>query len=118
VAFQRFFDSLEPVFSHMISLGNRTRRDLPGLHDAPELDATALESGIHPTTIRLAVGDEDPKDLIAHFVDAARLAIDPVIPGFSNQFSSGREIDALVRKTYLEAHQRHIDAKRPFDGYR
>ncbi len=119
-AFQRFFDSLEPVFSHMISLGqSNTIVTCPAFTTHSELDAKALaESGIQPTTIRLAVGDEDPKDLIAHFIYAARLAIDPVVPGFSEQFATTVEIDALVRDTYLEGHRRHVDAKRPFDSYR
>ena len=83
-----------------------------------ELDATALaESGIQPTTMRLAVGDEDPKDLITHFIHAARLAIDPFVSGFSQQFAPPAEIDALVRETYLNSHQRHIDAKCPLESY-
>jgi O-acetylhomoserine/O-acetylserine sulfhydrylase-like pyridoxal-dependent enzyme len=118
-AFQRFFDSLEPVFSHMISLGqSNTIVTCPAFTTHSELDATALDdSGIHRTTIRLAVGDEDPKDLIAHFLSAARLAIDPWMPGFSQQFMPPSEIDGLVRDTYLDAHRRHCDAKRPFDQY-
>jgi O-acetylhomoserine/O-acetylserine sulfhydrylase-like pyridoxal-dependent enzyme len=118
-AFQRFFDSLEPVFSHMISLGqSNTIVTCPAYTTHSELDAKALaESGIHPTTIRLAVGDEDPKDLIAHFISAAKLAIDPVVPGFSSQFPPAGEIDALVADTYLDAHKRHVTAKRPFEKY-
>lgn len=118
-AFQQFFDSLEPAFSHMISLGqSNTIVTCPAFTTHSELNATALaESGIHPTTIRLALGDEDPKDLLAHFVHAAKLAIDPTVPGFSGQFPAASEIDELVRNTYVAAHQRYIDAKRPFDRY-
>lgn len=118
-AFQRFFDSLEPMFSHMISLGqSNTIVSCPAFTTHSELDPAALaESGIQPTTIRLAIGDEDPKDLIAHFIAAARLAIDPFLPGFSHEFASASAIDSLVRETYLQAHQRHIEAKRPFDSY-
>jgi O-acetylhomoserine (thiol)-lyase len=119
-AFQRFFDSLEPTFSHMISLGqSNTIVSCPALTTHSELDAQALaESGIRPTTIRFAVGDEDPKDLVAHFMDAARLAIDPVVPGFSEQFLNDSEIDALVRNTYLDFHRKNIETKRPFEAYR
>jgi O-acetylhomoserine (thiol)-lyase len=119
-AFQRFFDSLEPTFSHMISLGqSNTIVSCPALTTHSELDAQALaESGIRTTTIRFAVGDEDPKDLVAHFMDAARLAIDPVVPGFSDQFLSSSEIDALVRETYLDLHRKNIETKRPFEMYR
>jgi hypothetical protein len=104
----------------MISLGqSNTIVTCPAFTTHSELDAQALaESGIHPTTIRLAVGDEDPKDLISHFISAAQLAIDPVVPGFSGQFPAAAAIDVLVRDTYLEAHRRSVDAKRPFDSYR
>lgn len=118
-AFQRFFDSLEPLFSHMISLGqSNTIVSCPALTTHSELDEAALaESGIGPTTIRLAVGDEDPKDLIAHFIHAARLTIDPQMPGFSQRFPTSDRVDQLVRESYLSAHQRYIDSKRPFEQY-
>lgn len=118
-AFQRFFDSLEPVFSHMISLGqSNTIVSCPAFTTHSELDEAALrQSGILPTTMRLAIGDEDPKDLIAHFIQAARLAIDPAVPGFSRQFLSPEDIDELVRSTYVQAHEAYIAAKRPFDAY-
>lgn len=118
-AFQRFFDSLEPLFSHMISLGqSNTIVSCPALTTHSELDEAALaESGIRPTTIRLAIGDEDPKDLIAHFIHAARLAIDPYLPGFSRGFPAPAQIDELVRDTYVSAHERYIQSKRPFEAY-
>lgn len=112
-AFQRFFDNLAPTFDHMISLGqSNTIVSCPALTTHSELDEAALkEAGISPTTIRFAVGDEDPKDLIAHFIHAARLAIDPEVPGFSDQFLSGPQVDALVRDCYLDAHRRYIESK-------
>lgn len=112
-AFQRFFDCLAPTFDHMISLGqSNTIVSCPALTTHSELGAAALaEAGITPTTIRFAVGDEDPKDLIAHFISAARLAIDPCVPGFSGKFPSSKEIDALVRDTYLDVHRRYIESK-------
>ncbi|MGE0759149.1 MAG: PLP-dependent aspartate aminotransferase family protein [Pirellulaceae bacterium] len=118
-AFQRFFDSLEPVFSHMISLGqSNTIVSCPAFTTHSELDeATLRQSGILPTTMRLAIGDEDPKDLIAHFIQAARLAIDPAVPGFSRQFLPPDDIDELVRSTYVQAHEAYIAAKRPFEAY-
>jgi O-acetylhomoserine/O-acetylserine sulfhydrylase-like pyridoxal-dependent enzyme len=75
VAFKRFFDSLAPTFDHMISLGqSNTIVSCPALTTHSELKLEQLaEAGISPTTIRFAVGDEDPKDLIAHF-DARLLA--------------------------------------------
>ena len=115
-AFQRFFDSLAPAFAHMISLGqSNTIISCPALTTHSELDAQALsESGIRPTTIRFAVGDEDPKDLLAHFIHAARLAIDPSLPGFSQDFLGSQEIDELVEGCYLESHQKYVRSMPPF----
>lgn len=112
-AFQRFFDSLEPAFSHMISLGqSNTIVSCPALTTHSELNAQALaESGIGPTTIRLSVGDEDPRDLIRHFIGAARLAIDPQVAGFSSRFPSAAQIEKLIRDVYLAAHRRYIESK-------
>lgn len=109
-AFQRFFDSLAPTFDHMISLGqSNTIVSCPALTTHSELDEAHLrEAGITPTTIRFAVGDEHPRDLIEHFIAAARLAIDPEVPGFSAQFPSGADVDALVRETYLQSHADYI----------
>ena len=50
-------------------------RQLPGVDDAFRIEARTIRRGRDfATTIRFAVGDEDPKDLIAHFIAAARLA--------------------------------------------
>jgi O-acetylhomoserine (thiol)-lyase len=112
-AFQRFFDNLAPTFDHMISLGqSNTIVSCPALTTHSELGPEQLrEAGISPTTIRFAMGDEDPRDLMAHFVAAARLAIDPVVPGFSAQFPQTAFVDALIRECYLEVHRRYIDSK-------
>ncbi|MCE9545253.1 MAG: PLP-dependent transferase [Planctomycetia bacterium] len=117
-AFQRFFDRLSPTFDHMISLGqSNTIVSCPALTTHSELDAEALEeSGIRPTTIRLAVGDEDPKDLIAHFIAAARGAIDPAVPGFSAGLPGAAAIDALVEECYVDAHRRYIQSRPKFAG--
>ncbi len=111
--FQRFFDSLEPMFAHMISLGqSNTIVSCPALTTHSELDEAALAaSGISPTTIRLAVGNEDTKDLIAHFIQAARLAIEPHVPGFNAGFLSAAEIDTLVHDCYVDGHRRYIESK-------
>jgi O-acetylhomoserine/O-acetylserine sulfhydrylase-like pyridoxal-dependent enzyme len=118
-AFQRFFDSLEPMFAHMISLGqSNTIVSCPALTTHSELDAAALSaSGISPTTIRLAIGNEDPKDLIAQFIQSARLAIEPHVPGFSDSFLSAADIDKLVRDCYLDGHRRHIESRAPMAEY-
>ena len=103
-AFQRFFDNLSPTFGHMISLGQpNTIVSCPALTTHSELDEKALrEAGITPTTIRFAVGDEDPRDLIAHLVATSRLAIDRDVPGFSKEFPSQAAADELIREATLE----------------
>jgi O-acetylhomoserine/O-acetylserine sulfhydrylase-like pyridoxal-dependent enzyme len=112
-AFQRFFDNLSPTFGHMISLGqSNTIVSCPALTTHSELSAADLISaGITPTTIRFAVGDEDPVDLISHLIHTARFTIDPQVPGFSQRFMPASELDRLVRDCYLETHRRYIEAK-------
>jgi hypothetical protein len=116
-AFERFFDSLAPAFDHMISLGqSNTIVSCPALTTHSELDAQSLaEAGICATTIRFAVGDESASDLIAHFIAAARLAIDPAVPGFSDAFMGPAAIDALVRECYIETHRRYIESRPKFE---
>lgn len=116
-AFQRFFDSLAPTFDHMISLGqSNTIVSCPAFTTHSELSESSLrEAGITPTTIRFAVGDEDPRDLLAHFIHAARLTIDPVLPGFSDKFLHNSQVDALIRELYLGAHKSYIESKSAFE---
>ncbi len=115
-AFQRFFDALAPTFDHMISLGQaNTIVSCPAFTTHSELGREALEqAGIQPTTIRFAVGDEDPRDLLAHLIAAARLTIDPSLPGFSSQFPTAEGVDRLIKECYLGAHRRYIESRRPF----
>jgi len=115
--FQRFFDVLDPTFAHMISLGqSNTIVSCPGLTTHSELDdAAQKEAGITPATVRIAVGDEDVKDLIAHFVAAARLCVDPEVPGFSSRFMAAADADRMVREVYLDVHRRFIDSKPPLN---
>lgn len=117
-AFQRFFDNLSPTFGHMISLGqSNTIVSCPALTTHSELDETSLRrAGITPTTIRFAIGDEDPMDLIEHLIATARLAIDPALPGFSGSFPSIEQAADLVRRCYIETHTRYISAKTDLPG--
>jgi O-acetylhomoserine (thiol)-lyase len=110
--FERFFDSLSPMFGHMVTLGQSNTVILcPALTSHSELSPDAIRAaGIAPTTIRVAIGDEEPRELIAGFLAIARLAIDPEKPGFSDRFPNGAAIDALVDKTYLDIHRRHAAA--------
>jgi O-acetylhomoserine/O-acetylserine sulfhydrylase-like pyridoxal-dependent enzyme len=112
-AFLRFFDCLAPTFDHMISLGqSNTIVSCPALTTHSELSsAQQTEAGIGTRTIRFAVGDEDPRDLLVHLVAACRLALDPSVPGFSDQFPPAQDAQRLIRDCYLAAHQRYIEAK-------
>ena len=109
--FQRFFDSLSPVFSHMISLGqSNTIVSCPSLTTHSELDEAALrDAGLTPTTIRFSIGDEDPLDLIAHLKATAQATIDAHVPGFSDHFLDEAATADLVRSCYLATHESFIE---------
>jgi O-acetylhomoserine/O-acetylserine sulfhydrylase-like pyridoxal-dependent enzyme len=108
--FKRFFDCLDPVFGHQVSLGQTNTVCLcPAITSHSEMSDQALrDAGIQPTTIRIAVGLEDPRSLVAHLIKAAKLALDPVAPGFSSKFPSAAKIDAIYRKHYIEVHGRYV----------
>ena len=109
--FTRLFDCLEPAFGHQVSLGQSNTVVLcPALTSHSEMsEQDLLEAGIKPTTIRIAVGDEDPRQLIAHFVRTCELTIDPQRPGFSSRFMHRSAVDGLYRETYLNIHHRWLD---------
>lgn len=110
-AFKQFFDSLEPVFSHMITLGQtNTIVSCPALTTHSELSVEQLkDAGIFPTTIRFSMGIEDPNDLIKHFRRTAGLTIDPVLPGFSDKFTDEEKTKELIASTYTEVHNKYIN---------
>lgn len=112
-AFQRFFDMLSPTFGHMISLGqSNTIVSCPSLTTHSELNEQALkDAGLSPTTIRFAIGDEDPVDLIRHLIHAAQATIDNVVDGFSGDFLSSSDCQKMIRDTYVEVHSAHVDAQ-------
>jgi O-acetylhomoserine (thiol)-lyase len=115
VTLERFFDSLAPMFGHMVSLGQSNTLVLcPALTSHSELSPEALkEAGITGTTIRIAIGDESPRELIGDFLAAAR-AIDDQIPGFSKKFMGGPELDPMVDEVYADVHRRHAAAQPRF----
>jgi cystathionine beta-lyase/cystathionine gamma-synthase len=112
--FKRFFDLLEPAFGLQVTLGQVNTVVLcPALTSHSELSEEALqEANIAATSIRIAVGEEDPRLLIAHLLRAAELALEPGSPGFLAGFPAPDEIDALYRDTYLDVHRRYA-ASRP-----
>jgi O-acetylhomoserine (thiol)-lyase len=113
-AFQRFFDCLEPAFGLQVSLGQSNSVVLcPALTSHSELSETALrQAGIAPTTIRISVGEEDPRSLLAHLICAASLALEPDSPGFLAGFPSSEQMDQLYEATYVDVHRRYA-ASRP-----
>ena len=112
MTFERFFDSLSPMFGHMVSLGQSNTVILcPALTSHSELGPEALRAAdISPTTIRVSIGDEEPRELIAGFLATARLALDPEKAGFSAQFPQGEAVDRLCDEVYLDVHRRHAAA--------
>ncbi|MDH5546178.1 MAG: PLP-dependent transferase [Gammaproteobacteria bacterium] len=112
-AFTRFFDCLEPSFSHMVSLGQPNTMALcPALTSHSEMSAEKLkQAGISLTTIRISVGDEDARSLMAQFIKTAELVFDPVCQGFSNKFMSAQDVDSLYHDVYLDVHTRWIQGQ-------
>jgi O-acetylhomoserine (thiol)-lyase len=113
-AFKRFFDGLEPAFGLQVSLGQTNTVVLgPGVTSHSELSPEALrEAGIASTTIRIAVGDEDPRRLLAQFIHAASLAIEPVAPGFCAQFPPAADLDRLYERTWMKYQRRRLRSRR------
>jgi len=111
-AFKRFFDMLDPVFGHQVSLGTPNTIVLcPAITSHSEMSREALaDAGITPTTVRVSVGLEDPRTLIAHLIACARSAIDPEAPGFSDAFPSPAQIDAAYKTHYTDIHRASVEA--------
>lgn len=107
-AFKRFFDALEPAFGQMVSLGQTNTMVLcPAFTSHSELSPEALRAAdIHPTTIRISVGDENMAQLAAQFISCAKLHLDPVRPGFSGGFMSPDEADEMFVRFYLDSHRK------------
>ena len=111
--FKRFFDNLEPAIGLQVSLGQtHTTALCPALTSHSELSNKALsDAGISPTTVRVSVGLEDPRLIVSHLYEAAKLAIDPELSGFSQAFPTTDEIDTLYRDVYIDVHARFANAK-------
>ncbi len=109
--FTRFFDSLAPTFNHMVSIGqNNTIALCPALTSHSELDPESMAAaGIFTTTIRLAMGNESPAELIAHFFNSSRMFLDKQYPGFTDGFMQADEIDQMIRDCNLEVNQKRLN---------
>ncbi|MEN0020549.1 MAG: aminotransferase class I/II-fold pyridoxal phosphate-dependent enzyme, partial [Planctomycetota bacterium] len=109
--FKRFFDRLDPAFGHQVSLGQpNTTLLCPAITTHSELSTDALrDAGIELTTMRVAVGTEDPRTLIVHLLQAAKATLEHDRPGFCDGFPGADEIDAIYRKHYLDVHRRYAE---------
>lgn len=116
-AFKRFFDALDPVFGHQVSLGQPNTVVLcPAITSHSEMSAQALkDAGISLTTTRVAVGTEDPRTLIAHLIKTAESTIEEARPGFVAKFPSPQQIDAIYKKHYIDVHTRYVNAQPPME---
>ena len=113
VEFARFFDALEPAFGHQISIGQTNTLILcPALTSHSELSREEQEkAGIRLTTMRIAMGSDNVRQLIAHFVLALKHAIDPIVPGFSEQFMSADELDTFYFNTVETVHRQQAGSQ-------
>ncbi len=110
ITFTRFFDCLDPIFGHQVSLGQPNTVVLcPAITSHSEMSEQALkDAGISPTTVRVAVGAEDPRTLMAHLIKAAESTIDHAVPGFSKNFPTPEQCDAIYVKHYKAVHEKYL----------
>ncbi|MDQ7049530.1 MAG: PLP-dependent transferase [Enterobacterales bacterium] len=110
--FARFFDGLEPGFSLMVSIGQTNSMILcPALTSHSELSPEAMQQArIYPTTMRISMGNENVKDLIAAFVNAARSHIDPAKPGFSDGFMPSQAVDQMIETMTLDVYRKMLQS--------
>lgn len=109
--FSRFFDGLEPGFSLMVSIGQTNSMILcPALTSHSELTKEAQEEArIYPTTMRISMGNENVKDLIAAFVNSARTHIDTVKPGFTDKFMASDLVDKMVEEVTIDIYRKSLE---------
>lgn len=110
---KRLFDSLEPAFGLQVTLGQINTVILcPALTSHSELSEQALaDADISLSTVRVSVGDEDPRYLLDHLVHAADLALGDLTPEFVAGFPSAERISEIYQQTYSDVHRRWIEAK-------
>ena len=111
-SFKQFYDMLEPAVGLQVSLGQTNTVALcPALTSHSELSESALnEANISLTTMRIAVGLEDPRVFISHMQRAGELSINLSNPDFSKGFLKADDIDSIYHKTYLDVQQRYLDS--------
>src|SRR5262249_17261359 len=110
---KRFFDNLEPAFGLQVSLGETNTMVLcPALTSHSELsDAALAEAGITRSTMRISVGDEDPRYLVEHLQRTAEFAFGDLYPDFAAGFPPRQAVDALYERTYMDVHGKWVRAR-------
>jgi O-acetylhomoserine/O-acetylserine sulfhydrylase-like pyridoxal-dependent enzyme len=117
--FTRFFDALEPAFSHQVSIGQTNTIILcPALTSHSELSQEEqAKSGIFLTTMRIAMGTDDVKGLIAHFMLTANEHLGANIPGFDKGFMKAEEIDALYASVHEDVYSKYAGQQPKMASY-
>ena len=110
---KRLLDSLEPAFGLQVTLGQTNTIVLcPALTSHSEMSEEALaRAGITPTTLRISVGDEDPRYLLEHMRRAAELAAGDTAPAFIEGFPGRETANAIYQDVYTDVHRRWIAAR-------
>lgn len=110
--FTRFFDALEPAFSHQVSIGQTNTIILcPALTSHSELSSDEQKkAGIELTTMRIAMGTDCVKQLIAQFIAAAKQFVEPEVPGFCDAFMSAEHLDQLYTDVARKVNDDNIAA--------
>ncbi len=110
---RRLLDTLEPAFGLQVTLGQTNTVVLcPALTSHSEMSETALrQAGITPTTLRISVGDEDPRYLLEHLRRAAELAADSTARAFIEGFPERETINSIYQDVYTDVHKCWIAAR-------
>jgi cystathionine beta-lyase/cystathionine gamma-synthase len=112
---KRLYDGLEPAFGLQVTLGQVNTVVLcPALTSHSELSDEALAAArITRSTLRIAVGDEDPRTLLTHLALAAALAGREALPDLAAGFPDEETVADVYEEVYVDVHRRWIAAKRP-----
>ncbi len=110
---ERLLDSLEPAFGLQVTLGQTNTVVLcPALTSHSEMSEQALAAaGITPTTLRISVGDEDPRYLLEHLRQAAAIAAGDADPQFVAGFPGRERLNVIYQEVYTDVHRRWITAR-------
>src|SRR5258706_882223 len=113
---KRLFDSLEPAFGLQVSLGQVNTVVLcPALTSHSEMSDDALrQAGIAPSTVRISVGDEDPRFLLEHLRHASALAGGRELPALAGGLLVPEAVVRPYREDFLDVHTRWVDWRMKF----